>query len=77
MTTTQKFYTADEIKTDAAERITSDEKSVRSYSYPIGLIWKGTDREAIVECDITAEKVPGGANDMRVSGLRAQEAPYL
>jgi hypothetical protein len=62
MTTTQKFYTADEIKTDATERITSDEKSVRSYSYPIGLIWKGTERETIVEVAITAEEVPGGSH---------------
>jgi hypothetical protein len=55
MTTTQKFYSADEIKEDAARRIEDSDESVTSYTYPVGLIWQGTDEEQTVTVDVTAE----------------------
>jgi len=55
MTTTQRIYSADEIKEDAIERIKRSEKSVASYTYPVGTIWSGTERETVVTMTISAE----------------------
>ena len=55
MTTTQKIYSADEIKEDAIERIKRSEKSVASYTYPVGTIWSGTKRETVVTMTVSAE----------------------
>lgn len=56
MTTTKKFYTADEIKEDATSRIKEDDTSVTTYSYPVGVIWQGNEDETVVSVDVTAEK---------------------
>jgi hypothetical protein len=55
MTTTQRIYSADEIKEDAIERIKRSEKSVASYTYPVGTIWSGTERETVVTMTVSAE----------------------
>jgi len=55
MTTTRKIYSADEMKEDAASRIEDTDELVMSYTYPVGTIWEGTERERVVTADVTAE----------------------